>query len=100
MLTNLFVKLWKDECGAIVSAEYLLLGTVVGVGGVTGMAAMRDSVAEEFREYGQSVREVRQAYTVNAMSGGAAKTAGSTFSDNRPAVTSMTSSNPAQYPSF
>lgn len=55
-------KLWNDDAGAIIASEYLMLGSIVVVGGAAGMNSMRDSVAEEMKEYGTSLRQVRQAY--------------------------------------
>lgn len=101
MLADVLVKFWNDECGAVLSTEYLMLGTVVAVGGASGMAAMRDSVSDEFREYGQSVREVRQAYNVNTRSGGGAQARGTAVSDNPTAGTSpVIVHTPVQTPAF
>lgn len=62
MLWNLCVRLWKDEAGAVVSTEYLMLASIVAAGGATGMAGLRDSVNDEFKGYGQDMHEIRQSY--------------------------------------
>lgn len=67
MIKRLLLQLWHDECGAIVATEYLMLGSIVAAGGVGGMVAMRDAMIEEFKEFGQTTREVRQAYTQEAL---------------------------------
>lgn len=75
MIAQLMKKFWADECGAVVAMEYLMLGSIVAVGGVTGLVSMRDSMNNEMVEFGNSVREVRQAYTpaeVTRMKGKAA----------------------------
>lgn len=76
-MKNLLSKLWNDDCGAIVTAEYLTLGSVVVLGGVGGLSMMRDSVNSEMQEFGNSVRSIRQSYSSPGFSGGGASTAGS-----------------------
>jgi Flp pilus assembly pilin Flp len=78
MFRDLLVRFWSDESGAIVATEYLLLGSVVVVGGVSGMTAVRDSVNDEYKEFGNSVREVRQTYSKPAMKGGSGSVGGTT----------------------
>ncbi len=58
------IKLWKDEDGAVIAAEYLLLGSVVTVGAVSGLSAMRDSVESEFKSFAGEVQEARRPYRV------------------------------------
>jgi Flp pilus assembly pilin Flp len=60
---NLLAKLWKDEDGAVIATEYLMLGSIVAAGSATGLASMRDAMVNEYQEFGQSVRDVRRAYT-------------------------------------
>ena len=40
MLCNLFVRLWEDESGSVIATEYLMLGSIVALGSVAGMAEM------------------------------------------------------------
>ncbi|MCS7272446.1 MAG: hypothetical protein NZ703_15285, partial [Gemmataceae bacterium] len=47
--------------------EYLMLGSIVAAGGVGGMVAMRDAMIDEFKEFGQTTREIRQVYTQQAL---------------------------------
>lgn len=61
MTVNLLKKFWADEEGGVLATEYLMLGTIVAVGGTSGLVAMRDSMNSEFKEFGESVHEVRQA---------------------------------------
>lgn len=63
MTVNLLKRFWADECGSVIAVEYLMLGSIVAAGSATGMVAMRDSMNDEMREFGGSVREIRQAYT-------------------------------------
>jgi Flp pilus assembly pilin Flp len=54
-MKNLLKKLWHDDRG-VVTAEYLTLGSVVVLGGIGGLSAMRDSVNSEMVEFGNSVK--------------------------------------------
>ncbi len=60
---NLLAKLWTAEDGAVIATEYLMLGSIVAAGSATGLASMRDAMVSEYQEFGQSVRDVRRAYT-------------------------------------
>jgi Flp pilus assembly pilin Flp len=62
MLKSLLVQLWNDESG-VIATEYLMLSSIVAVGSAAGLAAMRDSVAEEYKEFGNEMREARQSFT-------------------------------------
>jgi hypothetical protein len=61
---ELLRRFWRDDAGAVVSTEYLMLGSVVVLGGVGGMATLRDATVNEMAEFGKSVRSVRQSYSV------------------------------------
>ena len=80
-MTSLLKKLWKDEDGALIATEYLLLGSVVTVGSVTGLASVRDSVNAEYQDYGNQIHEVRQAYAVPAKKGAAGSAGGATVAN-------------------
>ncbi|MBI1915254.1 MAG: hypothetical protein HYS12_11025 [Planctomycetes bacterium] len=80
-LCRLMGKLWADDCGALLATEYMTLGAVVVLGGVGGLASMRDAVNDEMKEYGNSVRQIRQQYSVPGFKGAGASTAGSAATD-------------------
>jgi Flp pilus assembly pilin Flp len=62
MFRSLLSRFWNDECGAVIATEYLMLGSVVAVGSASGMVAMRDTIVDEYKELGASVREIRQTH--------------------------------------
>jgi hypothetical protein len=82
MLRDLLIRLWADEAGAIIATEYLMLGSIVAMGAAGGMVAMRDSIVDEYKEFGQGVREMRQSYSAPAQRGGTGKTTGANPTDN------------------
>ena len=81
MLYALLTRLWNDETGSIVATEYLMLGTIVSLGSAAGMVSVRDSMNDEYKEFGTSVREVRQSYTVPAKKGASGTAGGTTVTD-------------------
>lgn len=74
---------WNDECGAILSAEAALLGTVGVVGAGAGISAMAESVDAEMQDVAFAIRSLDQSYSFKGMGDGCncgkAWTAGSSF---------------------
>lgn len=62
-LVNLAAQLWSDDCGAIITAEYMMLGSVLTLGTVQGLATLRDSANQELHDMGSTIRETRQYYS-------------------------------------
>ncbi len=81
MFSKLFAKLWDDDHGAVIATEYLMLGTVVGLGGAAGLAEMRDSMNLEYKEFGNAVRDVRTQYAVPDAKGCSGTKGGTTAFD-------------------
>ena len=73
--------LWNDESGAIVSTEIVLVITILGIGMVVGLAAVRNSVTTELADVAQAVANVNQSYSYSGQTGHSATTAGSQFND-------------------
>lgn len=74
-------KLWNDEAGAIVSAEIVLVATILVIAMVTGLASLRDAVVTELADVGQAIANVDQSYSVGGITAHSAAIAASTFSD-------------------
>jgi hypothetical protein len=92
MALHLLTRLWADDCGAIISTEYLMLGTVVSLGGAAGLAEMRDSMNAEYKEFGNTIRDVRTHYSVPGASGCAGTRGGTIATDpgHSPGMLSLT----------
>ena len=74
-------QLWQDETGAIVSAEIVLVATILVIGMVTGLASLRDAVIEELADVGAAIGAMDQSYTVCGVVAHSAATAPSVFVD-------------------
>ena len=76
-------RLWKEEAGAIVSAELMLVATILVIGMIVGLKSVRDSVVTELADVAQAIANVNQSYSYSATSGHHTFTAGAAFTDNR-----------------
>jgi hypothetical protein len=61
-LTRLLNRRRAADCGAVLTLEYLTLGSVVAMGSAAGLASMKDAMVDECKEFGHAVREVNQNY--------------------------------------
>ena len=55
-------KLWKDEAGFIVSAELVLVSTIVVISMVVGLACIRNQVVQELVDVGQALGGTNQSF--------------------------------------
>jgi Flp pilus assembly pilin Flp len=67
-MRNLFAKLWKDDDG-IVTIEYLILATVVGLSLVVGANVLAFSLNTEMAELAGAVSTLDQDYSYSGMTG-------------------------------
>ena len=78
-------KLWNDECGAVVSAELVMVMTILGIGMIVGLKTLQASVAQEQGDVAQAIGKVDQGYAYAGLQscdqGGMAGAAGSSWTD-------------------
>jgi hypothetical protein len=48
-------RLWRCQSGAILSSEYLILGTLLALGLIVGFSAARDAIVSELRDYADAI---------------------------------------------
>ena len=75
-------RLWKEEVGAIVSAEVMLVATILVIGAIVGLKSVRDSVVTELADVAQAIGNVNQSYSYSGASGHHTFSAGAAFTDN------------------
>ncbi|MBL8850147.1 MAG: hypothetical protein JNG89_10710 [Planctomycetaceae bacterium] len=61
--------LWNDEAGFIVSAELVLLGSLLVVGLLAGMSCMQEAVIGEYQDVAGAISSLDQSYSYNGMHG-------------------------------
>jgi hypothetical protein len=76
-MSRLLRRLWSDDCGALLGAEWVFVGTILVLGTITGLVAVRQAVNSELTEFAQSVTALNQSYSFSGQANCAASTAGS-----------------------
>ena len=77
----------KKNAGFIVTLELLLVSTILVIGLITGLVAVRDAVVTELQDSAQAIQSINQSYTYDGLiyrpdGPCTATTAGSVFVDN------------------
>jgi hypothetical protein len=81
MLKTTLLRLARETDGAIVSAEIMLVGTILVIGVIVGLKSVRDSVVTELADVAQALANVDQSYCYSGTKGHAASTGGGHFRD-------------------
>ena len=74
-------KLWNDEMGVIISAELVLVMTILVIGVITGLASVRDAVVTELADVGAAIGNMDQSFTIGGVVAHSAATTNSVFLD-------------------
>ena len=64
---KVFGKLWRDADGFVVSSELILIATVVVIGLLTGLAAVRDAVISELSDVAGAIQDINEAQATNGV---------------------------------
>lgn len=79
---TLFHRLWADDAGFVVSAELILVATLLVIGLIVGLTALRNQVVQELVDVGQAIGSISQSYAyAGAMKRGVGATDGSWYGD-------------------
>lgn len=73
--------LGRDERGFIVSIELVLIATIVVIGLIAGLTALRDAIVSELADVASAVQDLNQSYSYNGAASNTAATAGADFID-------------------
>jgi hypothetical protein len=79
---DLFVSLWQDEAGFVVSMELVLIVTILVIGTIAGLTALRDAIVGELTDVARSVQQLNQSYSINGVESASASTSGSGYQDH------------------
>ncbi|WP_166828820.1 branched-chain amino acid aminotransferase [Thalassoroseus pseudoceratinae] len=80
---NLLTTLWADEAGFVVSAELILVCTILVLGLVVGLAEVGTGVNEEMEDVGSAIGSVNQSYSFTGFTGFKGDLSGSIFYDQK-----------------
>ena len=62
-------KLWNDQGGFIISAELVLVATIVVIGMIVGLTSVRNQVVQELVSVGQAIGALSQSYAFTPVQG-------------------------------
>jgi hypothetical protein len=79
MVQNLLLKLWRDDAGALLTTEWLMVATILIVGVITGFIAVRQAVLARAFDLASPALGGGQSYTFTGQANCAASTGGSSF---------------------
>lgn len=68
---------WNDECGAVISAELVLILTIVCLSLVLGLSELAHGIVQELNDVGDALGNLNQSYFFGGFA--ASKTFGSGF---------------------
>jgi Flp pilus assembly pilin Flp len=78
---NLLSNLKHDEQGFVVSAELVLVGTILVLGMIVGLTELSYGVNEELEDVGSAIGSINQTYYYTMASGPKGEVVGSTWLD-------------------
>lgn len=82
-MLKLAAMLWKDDAGFIISAELILVSTIVVLGMVVGLSEVSNAVNQELEDVASAFGSVNQSYRYSGVfSSGKGALGGSSFNDH------------------
>src|SRR5262245_30491998 len=81
-MRQMMLKLWNDDCGALIATEWVFVATILVLGIITGLVAVRQAVISELTEFANAVLSLNQSFSFAGMSNCKASTAGSRAIDS------------------
>lgn len=81
-MKTLFARFWIEDHGAILSAEVMLIASVLVIGVIAGLSSLRDSVVTELADLAQALANLNQSYSYSGVTGHHTFTGGGSFHDN------------------
>jgi len=79
--------LWNDESGVILSAEIVLIGTILVLGMIVGLVELQCAIVAELSDISSAIGNLDQSYMVSGMASAKgngrwkARTYGASYSD-------------------
>jgi len=73
--------LWKDEEGFVISAELVLIATILVIGMIAGLTSLRDAALTELADVGAAIGNANQSFVFGGAVTASSNTVGSLFTD-------------------
>src|SRR5688500_10047184 len=97
-MQKLLRKLWSDDAGALIAAEYLFVATILVIGIIVGLVTLRNAVTAELSELSNAYLALSQGYTIQGLLGCCSSVDGSQAIDT-PGLTTPPVCTPPTIPS-
>ena len=81
-MRRLLLKLWEDDCGALIATEWVFVATILVLGSITGLVALRQAVLTELIDFANAVLQLNQGYSFEGQENCLSRTEGSRFVDD------------------
>jgi Flp pilus assembly pilin Flp len=81
MMRNLMARLWDDDDGALIAVEWIFLATILILGVIVGMVAVRQAILAELYDIANALLSLNQSYSLTGQSNCESATAGAFFVD-------------------
>jgi Flp pilus assembly pilin Flp len=94
-MKQMLAKLWSDDCGALIAAEFLFVATILVLGIIVGLANVRAAINIELSELANAFLALSQGYIISGQSGCCAATDGSQAIDTPSTVPQVLCTPPA-----
>jgi len=85
-MSQLMLKLWHDDCGALIATEWVFVATILVLGAITGLVAVRQAVISELTEFANAVMALNQSYSFSGQTNCQSTTAGSAAADSSDSI--------------
>ena len=67
-MSGLIRKLWSDDNGAMLATEFLFMTSLLTIGTVSGLVAVRQSILSELVETGNAIMRLDESYSFSGQS--------------------------------
>jgi hypothetical protein len=74
-------RLWADQAGFVISTELMIVATILVIGILVGLVAIREQIVQELADVAMAISDVNQSYSFGGVTGHSSSTAGSNFAD-------------------
>jgi hypothetical protein len=54
-MSQLMSRLWNDDAGALLAVEWVFVATILVIGSITGLVAVRQAIIHELEEFAEAV---------------------------------------------
>ena len=82
-MLKLLNQLYRDDAGFILSAELVLVSTIVVLGCMVGLSEVSHGINEELEDVGSAFGSVNQSFKFSGFSGAKGRIVGSRFFDHK-----------------